>query len=307
VGAVGLVEAQVLRGGGRNLFSRPDGVDRLPGLDTWGVTGAFFRVVQPVVTAGRLPTEGELNAGDPLIVVSERVARSYWLESSAVGQTLVDVRGQVTHTVIGVVRDVRWQGLDVETPMIYGPYATLTGGAFLTFVLETDGRTGQIIAEAATAVAEADSTFQPRIASSLDEMFLASVALRRFQSWLFGGFAAAALVIVGAGILGLLAMSAARRTKEVGIRCALGSTPIAVAALMVREQIPAVATGLVLGGVVAAWAVGLVEGYLYQLQTNDPRIWVSAVAMILLTAAAGSLIPAWRASRVDPLTALRAE
>jgi ABC-type antimicrobial peptide transport system permease subunit len=138
-------------------------------------------------------------------------------------------------------------------------------------------------------------------------MFLASVALRRFQSWLFGGFAMAALVIAGAGILGLIAMSTSRRTKEVGIRCALGATPASVAALIVREQIPAVAVGLVGGALVAAWAVGLVEGYLYQLTVTDPRIWASAMALIVLTAAAGAMIPAWRASRVDPLTALRVE
>jgi ABC-type antimicrobial peptide transport system permease subunit len=146
-----------------------------------------------------------------------------------------------------------------------------------------------------------------RTASTLDDLYRDTVSLRRFQSWLFGGFAAAALVVVGVGILGLLAMSAARRRKEVGIRCALGATPAAVTTLMVREQLGAVLLGLLAGGVVAAWAVGFVEGYLYQLTTTDPRVWGTAVASILAMAAAGTLIPAIRASRVDPLQALRSE
>jgi ABC-type antimicrobial peptide transport system permease subunit len=141
----------------------------------------------------------------------------------------------------------------------------------------------------------------------LDSIFRESVSIRRFQSWLFGGFATAALVVVGVGIFGLLAMSTARRTKEVGIRCALGATPNAVASLILREQAVAVVAGLAAGGGVAAWAVGFVKGYLYELTVTDPRIWVSAVALILLTALVGALVPAWRASRIDPLKALRVE
>jgi predicted permease len=307
VTSVGLVEAEVLRGGGSDLFSRPEGVARLPGIDAWGVTGAFYVVVQPVLAAGRLPTEQELDAGDPLIVVSERVARAYWPGEAAVGQTLTHLRSQMPHMVIGVVRDVRWHGWDLESPMIYGPYPRLTSSPFQTFFIRTEVEAAATIAQAVSAVVETDPTMRPRTAATLEEMYRASVALRRFQSWLFGGFAAAALVVVGVGILGLLAMSAARRTREVGIRCALGATPGSVTRLMVREQLVAVGTGLVVGGAVAAWAVGLVEGYLYQLSVNDPRIWGAAVAMILITAGAGTLAPALRASRIDPLRALRTE
>jgi len=102
-------------------------------------------------------------------------------------------------------------------------------------------------------------------------------------------------------------MSTARRTKEVGIRCALGATPHSVAKLIVREQAAAVVTGLLVGGGVAAWAVGFVKGYLYEITVSDPRIWASATALILVTALVGALVPALRASRIDPLKALRVD
>lgn len=308
VGAVGLVEAEVLRGDRTyDLFSRPEGVGRLSGLDSWGVTGEFYDVVEPVVVAGRLPTNAELEAGEPVIVVSERVARAYWPDAAALGQSLSDSRNKVPHTVIGVVRDVRWHGWDLESPIIYGPYSQLTRAPFLTFFARTDGQTGRVIHEAARSIVEADPTIRVRTAATLDEMYRESVALRRFQSWLFGGFAAAALAVVGSGIFGLLAMATARRTREIGVRCALGATANGITVLLLREQIPVVVLGLLSGGIVSVWAVGFVEAYLYELTVADPRIWASATAVVLLTALAGALIPAWRASRTDPLKALRVE
>jgi putative ABC transport system permease protein len=302
------VEAEVLRGARTDdRFSRPEGVGRLSGLDSWGVTGGFYDVVEPVVLAGRLPTDAELEAGEPVIVVSERVARAYWPDAQARGQSLSDSREKVPHTVIGVVRDVRWHGWDLESPMIYGPYSRLARSPFLTFFARTDGQTGRIISEAVRAIEEADPTIRPRTAATLDEMYRQSVALRRFQSWLFGGFAAAALAVVGAGIFGLLAMSTARRTWEIGVRCALGATARSVTVLLLREQIPVVVLGLIAGSIVSAWAVGFVEAYLYELTVTDPRIWASATAVVMLTALAGALVPAWRASRTDPLKALRVE
>lgn len=307
VTGVGLVEAEVMRGSGSDQFSRPQGVARLPGLDSWGVAGGFFRIVDPILVAGRLPTEEELEAGEPLLVISQRVADTYWPWGGAIGQSLTHLGSKVSHTVVGVIRDVRWHRWDRESPMIYASYARLNSRPFQTFFIRTEVDSAATIRAAVQAVREVDSTVRPRQAATLDELYLESVSLRRFRSWLFGGFAAASLVVVGVGILGLLAMSAARRTKEVGIRCALGATPRSVTGLMVREQLAAVLVGLAAGGVLAAWALGLVEVYLYELTTSDPRIWGTSVALILATAGAGTLIPAIRASRIDPLQALRTE
>jgi ABC-type antimicrobial peptide transport system permease subunit len=131
--------------------------------------------------------------------------------------------------------------------------------------------------------------------------------LLTFRAWLFGGFATAALVICAVGIVGIIAMSAARRTRELGIRIALGATRPEVVGLFLREHLVPVAIGLIVGGFVSFWAVQFVHSYLFRFSVYDLRLWSLAAAAILASAALGAVIPAWRASRVDPIRALRTE
>ncbi len=306
--SVGATSAQVLKGGGAlPEFQAPAGKKHLVNQDMWGVSEGFYDVVAPQVVEGRLPTRDELRTSTPLIVVSEQVARNFWPGRSPIGQTLTHHWSKAAFTVIGVVKDVRWLAWDLESPIIYAPYASTARYSWLTYFIRTNANIGRVTDDAIKAIEETDRLALPGRVGTLDGIFRESVSLRRFQSWLFGGFAAAALVVVGVGIFGLLAMSTARRTREVGIRCALGATPNSVAALIIREQTAAVIAGLAAGAGVAAWAVGFVKGYLYEITVSDPRIWLSAVVLILATALAGSLVPAWRASRIDPLKALRVE
>ena len=306
--AVGATGAQVLAGGGAlPEFEAPAGAKPPENQDMWAVTEGLYDVLAPRVVAGRLQTNDELRTNAPLIVVSERVAQSYWPGRSALGQTLTHWQSKAAYTVIGVVKDVRWLAWDMESPIIYAPYASAARYPWLTYFVRTNANSARVAQDIIKAIEDTDRLAIPRRTGTLDSIFRESVSLRRFQSWLFGGFATTALIVVGVGIFGLLAMSTARRTKEVGIRCALGATPNSVAGLIVREQAMAVTIGLLAGGAVAAWAVGFVRGYLYEIKISDPRIWLSAIALILATALLGALIPAWRASRIDPLKALRTE
>jgi ABC-type antimicrobial peptide transport system permease subunit len=141
----------------------------------------------------------------------------------------------------------------------------------------------------------------------LSDLFADSVRPRRLQAWLFGSFAAASLLVAAIGILGQLAMSTARRTREVGIRMTCGATGAGIVRLILAEQLRPVVAGLAAGAISAAWAVGFLSSYLYQLTTSDARVWAAAIGLILVTAAAGTLVPALRASRIDPSQALRAD
>ena len=305
VSKVTLVAAQVLRNGGWQApFQPPVGRSRVPDADWWSVMPGFYDTIGLKAIEGRVHTDSELRSDAPLIVVSARIARAYWPGVSAVGQTVIHVDKR-PFTVIGVVPEVPWFAWDRESPLFYGSYEGVGTSPFLTFFMRTNGQTGAVIAESLQAVAEVDSKVRLNRAATLATLFRDSITLRRFQSWLFGGFAAAALAVVGVGILGLLAMSAARRTKEIGVRMALGATPRLVTRLLVREQLVPVIAGLVVGAGIAAWAVRVVQTYVYRLSVNDPRIWGAAVALILATAALGALLPARRASRIDPLKALR--
>jgi hypothetical protein len=298
----------VLAGGGAQPeFIAPEGTRHLRNTGAWPITAGFYDTLDLQLLAGRLPTDAELRESAPLVVLSRRAADAYWPSQSALGQVLVHYWSKQPFTVIGVVDEVQWESWDMQSPIIYAPFAPLSRYPWVTFFIRSTRPSGPLLADALRVIEEGDELVQLRRAGTLDAFFRDTVSLRRFQSWLFGGLAVAALAIVSAGLLGLLAMSAARRTREVGIRCALGATPGSVVGQLVREQMLAVVGGLVVGAGAAVWALGIIESWLYQLTPADPRIWISALVCLLVMAAIGILIPAVRASRTDPLVALRAE
>ncbi len=309
VDGVALTEGQVLDRGGGVPWWVPPPAAATSRLDVVAeaVTSDFYRVLQPQLAMGRFPTDAELESDAPVIVVSESVARTYWPNASPLGQTLNYFRVTVPFTVVGVVKDVQWNEWDTEVGSIYGPYARVSRSGYATVFIRTRKSAGQITAGATQAIAATDPLIRVTHSGTLDELFADSVRPRRFQSWLFGSFAVAALVIVGVGILGLIAMATARRTKEMGIRLALGATRDNLVGLLLREQLRAVVAGVIVGSLVSAWAVRFVKVYLYEITPYDSRVWTTAVVAILSTAAVGTLIPSLRASRVDPVQALRAE
>lgn len=316
VDAAGVMAADFLNGGQTPpRFAQPaTKSEARVAVGGQAVGGDYYRIVQPQLIAGRLPTAVEMANDEPVIVVGERVASHYWPNTSAIGQTIADgsradgSTSGLTFTVVGVVKDVRWFAWDANpVPIIYGPYALREGYPQPTFLIRTSGHSGRVTAEVLRVMADTDPMLRAGRPVLLDDMFADSVRPRRLQAWLFGSFAAASLFVVGIGILGQLAMSTARRTREVGIRMTFGATPGRILKLIVGEQLVPVIAGLVAGGIGAAWAVGFLGTYLYQLTSFDARVWTAAIGLILLTAVAGTMIPAFRASRVDPTQALRAE
>lgn len=273
------------------------------------VTADYYRILQPHVVAGRLPTAAELANDEPVVVVGELVARNYWPETSPVGQTLTERNAAArTFTVVGVVKDIRWFSWDEDAlPMIYGPYALLARESSSYLLVRAPGGTSRVVAEVQKVMNDTDPWLDIGRVAPLEAIFVDSVRPRRFKAWLFGSFAFASLFVVGLGIFGQLAMSTARRTREVGIRMTCGATSGSIARLILREQLVPVVVGLAAGGLIAAWAVQFVRSYLYQVTSSDPRVWAAAIALIVLTAAAGTLIPALRTSRIDPTQALKAE
>ena len=280
-------------------------------VEAQAVSTDFYRVIRPELVRGRLPTAAEQANDEPVIVVGERVASHYWPNESAIGQTLTDsAMGGLglTFTVVGVVRDVRWFAWDANpVPTIYSPFALRAGFPRPTFLIRTSADTARVTADVLRMMARADPLLRTEQPVLLENLFADSVRPRRLQAWLFGSFAAASLLVVAIGILGQLAMATARRTREVGIRMTFGATPGRILSLIAGEQLVPVIAGLVVGGIGAVWAVQSLGGYLYQLTSLDPRVWTTAIGLILLTAVAGTVIPAWRASRIDPTQALRSE
>jgi predicted permease len=290
------------------LFRGPDKVRAYRSPHTHAVTPGYYRMLQPRVVAGRVPTDAELASGAPVMVVSERLAKAYWPDENPLGQELRARWDQRTYEVIGIVREIPWLSWDATTPTAYGPYAPLEArDSNVTLFIDAAGAPSRVTRAVLDELERMTPAVTARRAGNLADIFADTVGVRRFRSWLFGGFAAAALAVVGTGVLGLLAMSTARRTREVGIRQALGATRASIVRLFVREQLRPVVAGLVIGAGVSAWAVRFVESYLFGLTVADPRVWGLSIGLILLTAVMGALVPSVRASGADPTVALRAE
>lgn len=158
-----------------------------------------------------------------------------------------------------------------------------------------------------TLLATRYPTYRIRSAQALSATVGDSIRHRRFPTLLFAAFGVSAIVIVGVGVLGLVAIVTSRRTREVGVRMALGARPSEIASLVVRQELMAVVLGLAAGTLISLWAVRFVQAYMYKMTVYDPRAWGAAVTTLVAVAAFGALVPAIRASRVDPVRALRIE
>jgi hypothetical protein len=270
------------------------------------VTHGYFEAAGLRPSDGRLPTDAEFMSGAPVIVVTDIVARQFWPGRRAVGESLAN-EGRLFY-VVGVVPDARYMSLDLEPQgEIYWPLAA-AARKYLSNVLIRFDRPGRAaLGPVVAQVVQRCPNCRFRSAQMMTEALGATIRPRQFSAWLFSAFGIAALVIVGTGILGLVAMTAKRRTREIGIRMALGATRAGVMRQILREQLTSVVLGLVAGGIVAAWAVRFVASYLYKTPTYDPWAWAAAIAALLLISVAGTLIPSHYASRIDPVRALRVD
>jgi predicted permease len=302
-----------------SVFDSPPGIgslERSPGepgtgmsfpIESVPVTRGFFPAVGLAPQEGRLPTEEEFRSGARLIVVTETVARGYWPGQRAVGQVLLN-SGR-PFEVIGVVNDTRFLSLDLEAQgEIFWPIAAMPRPSLSNVVIRfAPGEANSIGAVASTVRTRCPDCWLYGESRTLEEALAESIRPRRFSAWLFSGFGIAALLIVGTGILGVVAMTTTARVREIGIRMALGATTRGVLSQLLREQIASVMLGVVMGGIAASWATTFVTSYLYETEPTDSTAWVGAAAAILVVAGVGAFVPARRASRIDPVRALRVE
>lgn len=288
-------------------FDEPAGSTAKTDIESIGVTGGFFETTALRPLAGRLPTDTELVTGAPVAVVSEQVARDFWHGEPALGRQLL--RKGVPFAVIGVVRETRNVALDIDPiGAIYYPIAADTRPYFNNLFVQTaEGQGGEVLRAVSSLIDLQHTKFRVRTAVTMTSALGGSIRVRSFQTMLFASFGVAAVLIVGVGVLGLVAMVTSRRTREVGVRMALGARPSQIAALIVRQELAAVLAGLVAGALVSFWSATLVRSYLYKVDAYDSRIWLVAIAVLLSTSAAGAFLPARRASKVDPVKALRVE
>ena len=270
-------------------------------------TSGIFRALGLTLQAGVWPERRVFNE-QPVVVVSEDVANRFWPGQPAVGKQLL--RDGKAFDVVGVVADTRFQALDRD-PMgsIYASITHLERPSIVNLIVAFDGDPAPGLDAVIAAMRTNYPEIRIRTARTMVDALGASASVQRrtFQTWLFSSFGIAGLVVAGVGVLGTIAMASSRRTREMGVRMALGSTRGGVINLILREQLIPVGIGLVAGTAVAAWSAQFLKTLLFKMTPYDGPAWLVAVAVLTSVAVLASLIPAWRSGRVDPVTALRVD
>ena len=273
-----------------------------------------FRVMGIPLLQGRAITPADVAGAPRVTVISETAARRFWPNEDPLGQRVWFGGGSSfsspasSAAIIGIVADVVYEPLD-QNPnraSFYTPYAQFTYASRM-FFLRTAGDPLGVVPDVRKAVAMVDPDLSLREVQPLADVVNGSWARHRFDAILFGGFGLAALLLAGSGVFAVLAYAVANRTREFGIRIALGARPGAVMRQVVREGMAFPSIGLLLGALASAGATRLLRASLYQISPLDPAVYVRTTLLLLAVAAGACLVPAWRATRADPMEALRAE
>jgi putative ABC transport system permease protein len=303
---------------GRGIGAWFNRIDR-PLPDNVQPTGEAYRVVTPSYFAtvgiplklGRLPTDGDRREA-PAIVVNEALVRKYYAHENPLGKPVYlgapDNRLFDSAPIVGIVGDTHDAGLDVDPlPTIYIPNGLMPTWPFFSFVIRTSGDPTTIVASARKIVHDLDPAVPIRRVRTLDDILSDAVAPARWSATLLGVFAGVALVMAILGVFGVLSYVVSQRTRELGIRIALGASTSAVRRLVVMRGLSLVAVGLALGVACALGLTRFMASQLYGVTPTDPTTLIGVAALLVSAALVATYVPARRATRVDPIVALRAE
>jgi predicted permease len=273
----------------------------------------FFETMGIPVVAGRDFDLGDDDRAPQRVVVSESVARRHFSNEDPLGRRIVlSFPEKTTAEVVGVAKDVRYESLRKAAPqMIYRPYRQMSGAPGGPFLLRTSADPALLApfvhAEVRAAARELPLPSVVRLQDQVD----ATLVEERMLAALSSVFGALAAILAGVGIYGTVACSVGRRTREIGIRMALGARPGEVARMVVAEAFAIAAAGLAVGLPAAfaagRFASGILSGVLFELSPRDPIALLTSAAAILSIASIAAYVPARRAARIDPMTALRQE
>ena len=272
------------------------------------VTPDYFRAMSVPLKSGRFFSDSDTGQAPKVVIVDERLARRDWPGEDAIGKRiLIGGAGGDSAEVIGVVGHVRYAALEQEgEPQLYLPF--FQDPAFrLGVVVSTRGDSAAMGAAVREIVRALDPDIPTGSLRPMDALISRATSRQRFQVSLIGLFAGAALLLAGIGLSGVLAQMVAARTREIGIRRALGASRHDVLALVLGRGLSLAGVGVAIG-LVAAWATTrILKSLLFEISPTDPATFGAVVLALLTAALLAALLPAWRAARVDPLVALRQE
>jgi putative ABC transport system permease protein len=276
-----------------------------------GVSPEYFRVTGVHLVRGRLFTDADVSSGESVIVVNETAARTYWPGRDPIGQCLVVSKATAPcSTVIGVTRDAHISDI-VEAPLV-SLFQPIGKGAYhgkpsVIVVRARSGGTEAALRELRDELARTFPSAEPPEVRSVAGAREPELRAWRLGATLFSAFGVLALVVATIGVYSVMAFSVSQRTHEMGLRIALGAREGQVARLIVGQGVWPIAVGVVIGVALSLAFGRFVAEMLYDTKPGDPLVVASVCALLIGAGASGALVPAWRATRVNPVVALRAD
>jgi putative ABC transport system permease protein len=315
VTAAGVVAAglPLERGGNNGLRIAGPKQSQWINMDYREITPGYFRAVGTVLKQGREFTDGDSEGSHSVVIVNESAAQKYFTDQSALGKYLY--MSDALCEVVGVVGDVKSYVDQPAAPTTFIPAAQAKLGTSNLFegwfprsiIVRTTGTPLVLSQSLREAVAATDPLVPTGAVRSMDQVLSHSLALRSFMMMLLSIFGGLALVLASVGIYGVISFAVSQRTREIGVRMALGARPADVLRMVLREGMTLVAAGVVLGVAAALMLTRLLEGMVYGVQVRDPLIFALVNLLMVAVSLAACYIPARRATRIDPLVALRYE
>jgi putative ABC transport system permease protein len=274
------------------------------------ISEGLFETLRVPLRKGRFFNAQDHQAAVPVTVINETMARQFWPGEEALGKRFKLGPAQSTNpwlTVVGVVGDMRRQSLERQPiAQIFRPYLQ-SSERRLILLIRTTGEPTQLASLVRNEIRALDKTVLVNGVATLESQLDQRVAERRFQTWLLALFSALALLLAAIGIYGLIHQSVALRTREIGIRLALGAQSRDVLRLIVRQGMSLAFCGVGIGLLAAFGLTRVLTGLLYGVTATDPTTFIAAPVLLLLVALLACYLPARRATKVDPMVALRHE
>jgi putative ABC transport system permease protein len=291
--------------------------DSIGGMEYRAVSSGYFSTMQIATERGRVFNEGDFNSSNPVAVINQTLADAWWPKRNPIGAHVVvgEFQGrdfirppESPREIIGVVADTKVMQISRPArPMIYVPASqSLLAFGSTDWVVRAGAPAG--IAEALRK-AVSDVAPEQRIVDlqPMTQLISTSVAQPNFEAMLMGAFGALALALTLVGVYGVLSFQVVQRTHDLGVRIALGAKPRDVMGLVISKAAKLTAIGVATGIGGALGSARLMESLLYQVRPTDPWVFIGTAVLVLLVAMLAAYIPARRATRVDPMVALRYE
>jgi predicted permease len=280
------------------------------------VTPDYFRTIGAPLLQGRMLQASEDEHAPFVVLIDQTAAKRFWPQDNALGKHVRFTRPRVINgksqeppwmTVVGIVPDVKYRGMeDVGAPHVYLSLYQLSGKLFGVLV-RGDGDPAILGRAVQREIQAVDANLPVSEVMTMNDVVAASISDRRFSAILVAGFAVLALVLASIGVYGVASYTVAQRTRELGIRVALGATRAELLRQVLRDGMLPVLGGAALGAVIGLLSSKLLSSLLFGVSPADPVVFIAAVVALAGVALLANLVPARRAARVDPMVALRCE